>query len=156
MSRPDLRVAGGGRRLQCRCQGRLRLGCRVERVHDTSIQGLKGLRGLSKMLVPMFNAVKVESVPLNSDKFSQPAASPLTGRRTRALPTASRASSLSTGPVKLRAGDVALRSVVRERSLQQLAVESARRLAADRANVTTKGCIECCQSTRTGRYCGSS
>jgi hypothetical protein len=32
------------------------------------------------MLVALFNAVKVESVPLNSDEFCQPTASPLTIR----------------------------------------------------------------------------
>jgi hypothetical protein len=67
MGRPDLGVAGGGRRLQGRRQGRLRLGCRVERVHDTSIR----ISGVIKMLVVLFNAVKVESVPLNSSEFSR-------------------------------------------------------------------------------------
>ena len=38
VSGPDLGVAGGAGRLQGRCQGRLRLGCRVERVHDTSVR----------------------------------------------------------------------------------------------------------------------
>ena len=72
MSRPDLGVAGGGRRLQGRCQGRLRLGCRVERVHDTSVQGQRGPKGPVKMLVGLFNAVKVESVPLKPRYLPQP------------------------------------------------------------------------------------
>ena len=54
MSGPDLGVAGGCRRLQGRCQGRLRLGCRVKRVHDTSIQGQKGLKGLLKNACRVF------------------------------------------------------------------------------------------------------
>ena len=61
----DLRVAGGGGRLQRRGQRRLGLGRRVERVHDTSVQSERS----EKMLVAMFNVVKVESVPLN---FSRP------------------------------------------------------------------------------------
>ena len=67
MSGPDLRVTGGRRRLQRRRQGRLRLGCRVERVHDTSVS-----RYVRKMLVALYNAVKVESVPLNSSRFCGP------------------------------------------------------------------------------------
>ena len=85
------------------------------------------------MLVAKFNAVKVESVPLKSDEFRQSAASGhyaalLDGKEQP--PTfwclsssahwrgaaANQASSLLTGPVKLRAGDVALHRSVRERS----------------------------------------
>ena len=62
--------AGGGGRLQSRGQGRLRLGGRIERVHDTSISGSGGLDGPPKMLVVFYNAVKVESVPLKFDEFS--------------------------------------------------------------------------------------
>ena len=62
----DLRVARGGGRLQRRGQRRLGLGRRVERVHDSSVPSRRD----GKMLVVMFNAVKVESVPLNFNLFA--------------------------------------------------------------------------------------
>src|ERR1700751_3738145 len=85
------------------------------------------------MLVALFNAVKVESVPLNSDEFCQSAASGhyaafLDGKEQAAhvlvscheRAAANQASSLLAGPVKLRADDVALHRSVRERSDERL------------------------------------
>ena len=89
------------------------------------------------MLVPKFNAVKVESVPLKSDEFRQSAASGPTQHYSTAKnkpPTfwclsssahwrgaaTNQASSLLTGPVKLRAGDVSFHRSVRERNDERL------------------------------------
>jgi hypothetical protein len=52
--------------LQRRSQGRLGFGRRIKRVHDTSLSVYRGPQQRAlEMLVVLFNAVKVESVPLN-------------------------------------------------------------------------------------------